>query len=123
MLRTHRYLLLLVLFLTACGGSTNGTQEPAPGQTTTLPAVETATAPPVDPTPSPAPTATAVAPATPTAALWDLQPVATRSAPVTDLAITEDDIFIYPVPEIYEGDAVTFLVRPAVPDVDHTAVG
>lgn len=123
MLRIHRYLLLVVLFLTACG-SANVTPEPAPGQTTALPAMDTATSPPVDPTPSPAPPATPAPLPTPTAPLWDLLPAATRSAPVSDLAITEDDIFVYPVPEIYEGDAVTFLVRPAVPDfVDHTAVG
>ncbi len=124
MVRLHRYLLLALLLLTACGSSANMTQEPASGQTTAPPAVETATSPPAEPTASPPPTATPPPPATPTAALLDLQPAATRSVPVTDLAISEEDIFIYPVPEIYEGDAVTFLVRPAVPDfVDHTAVG
>jgi hypothetical protein len=53
----------------------------------------------------------------------DLMPAATSAAPVHDLAVTAEDVYIYPVPDIYEGDAVTFLVRPSVPDfVDSTAV-
>lgn len=121
--RIHRYLLLAALFLAACGG-TPATEEPAPGQPSTTPAVVTATVSPVASTPLPPLAETVPPPATPTAALWDLLPAATRSAPVTDLAVTAEDVFVYPVPEIYEGDAVTFVVRPAVPEfVDSSAVG
>lgn len=121
--RIQRFLLLAMLFLVACGGGAPPTEEVAPGQTSIARAGETAIAPPVATDTAPAPTPTTPPPATPTAELWDLLPAATRSAPVTDLAVTAEDIFIYPVPEIYEGDEVTFLVRPAVPDfVDSAAV-
>lgn len=97
--------LSLLLILTACGG----TVEPQPS--VSAPAVAA-----MQPSPTALPP-TAVQP-TPTATT---PPTPTPLAPPTkavdnDLSIARDAVQLYPVPEIYAGDRVTFQVQPYVPD-------
>lgn len=123
------FLLLIFLLLAGCGGATPETETPTltgtPDLLPTLGVRETIVDGPVTrsvspepvatPTPDPLPTATAM--------MLDIMPVATTSSPASDLAVSEDQVFVYPVPNIYEGDLVTFLVRPEVPAiVDSAAV-
>lgn len=65
---------------------------------TALPATETSTA-------VPSATATPVPTVTPTPA-----------PPEKDLSLEPDDIFIFPGPQLYSGDSVTFQVVPSVPE-------
>ena len=46
----------------------------------------------------------------------DPSPISTPTPPPLDLSITNEDIFLYPVPEIYAGDRVTFQILAHVPD-------
>jgi hypothetical protein len=124
----RNYLLLVLFFLAGCGGVARDTETPAQMSAETLPAPtleETAQASPTAIPTSPEPVQTAEPQQLPTATamLLDILPAATSSALVDDLAVSEESVFVYPVPAVYEGDLVTFLVRPAVPAiVDSSAV-
>jgi hypothetical protein len=65
------------------------------------------------PTPPP-PTATATA--VPTATATPLLPTPTSTPLPPDVAITSNDIFVYPIPTVYEGDQLTIQVMPDVPE-------
>ena len=114
-------LVLLALLLSGCRSDADTGPSPvavsplAPATSTdspTVPLPDTATAPA---SPSAAPTATRTqAPmvmATPTVAPAD---TATPDL-ITDLALAADGIFLYPVPELFEGDVVTFQIIADVP--------
>ena len=100
-------LLLMLVLLAACGdeASTAVSSPPAADTVESATAENTAVAtvaipptntPPVD-TPPP-----------------DLLPTATDT-PLPDLSIQTDQVFLYPVPTIYEGDRVTVQLLPYVP--------
>jgi len=77
----------------ATSAPAEATATPAENPTATLAATETATtAPPPSPTPADAAAATG------------------------DLALTPDDVFVYPGPDVFSGDDVTFYVLAQVPD-------
>jgi hypothetical protein len=63
---------------------------------------------------TPAPTLTATSP--PTATATPPLPTSTPTPPPPDIAISAADIFIYPVPTVYEGDRLTIQIMPSVPD-------
>ncbi|WP_420628872.1 hypothetical protein [Candidatus Leptofilum sp.] len=95
--------LLLFLLLGGCAGSGTPSPEALPPTAvpnTITPALETAVPtidiPPTNTAPPPAPTETAV-------------------PPEPDLSIEADNIFLYPVPELYAGDRVTFQILAHVP--------
>lgn len=52
-----------------------------------------------------------------------LEPTSSPIPPQPDLSITKEDVFLYPVPEIYAGDRVTFQILAHVPaNVDPQSV-
>jgi hypothetical protein len=123
--RTYLAIVVVVLLLVGCQDRERGTETPtlisttsmAPGETAEAATVTLASLPEPTETPAPAPDPTA------TTMVLDIMPMPTSTVSVTDLGILEDQVFIYPVPVIYEGDPVTFLVRPDVPAiVDSSAV-
>lgn len=66
---------------------------------------------------------TAVAPDSPTASIPPTNTAAPAPSPANtplpvlpDLSISEDDVFLYPLPEIYAGDRVTFQILAHVPE-------
>lgn len=63
-------------------------------------------------TPAPTLAATAAPTATPTPP----PPTPTPIPPPPDIAISAADIFIYPVPTVYEGDRLTIQIMPSVPN-------
>lgn len=105
---TFAYGLLawLSLLLAACGGlAPHAGNTPAGGTVAVSAALPTkATSPLVTPTLSPS--ATPPPTATPTPAPTPIPP---------DLSLQADNVFLYPVPQIYSGDRVTFQVLPFVP--------
>ena len=125
----RNYLLFFLLLLTGCGVVAPPTESPSQPA-----ALETSAMPVNGETAVPSPPASAVSPQlepteqpqispTATTTMLDILPAATSSTPARDLAVSEDSVFIYPVPAVYEGDLVTFLVRPDVPAiVDSSAV-
>jgi hypothetical protein len=127
--RSYSLIIVLVLILVGCQDVAPENEAPAQAATSgdaamVAPEETVSVAPPVPsldlapaetPSPEPIPSATTM--------VLDVLPMATSTTTVTDLAVSEDQIFIYPVPAIYEGDPVTFLVRPEVPPVvDSSAV-
>ena len=94
----YRFLLLMLL-LVACNATAPGNETP-PTSTVQTP-VATLTSPPLI-TPLPA---------SPTP---EFPP--TNTLPPVDLAIESQHFFLYPAPEIYTGDQVTFQVFPFVPE-------
>lgn len=97
---------LLLLLLAGCNPAVNDPAAPVPTQVPAVNTVEpTGQLPSAVPSVTPQPEVTAVPPT----------PVPTPFPP--DLSITSDSVFIYPAPQIYTGDKVTFQVRPYVPDV------
>jgi hypothetical protein len=86
--------------------------DPSPGTEAASPANSssslTATSPP---TPAPATPTPSPIPATPTAS-----PAPTKTNVPVDLAISAEDIQLYPVPFIVSGDRITFQVQPQVPN-------
>lgn len=113
-------IVLLGLFLAACGGEPSATPTitstppltipvlsatPAvtnvPGQTPAVVEVSSDTPSPLPPTDTPLPTETATV---------------TATAPPNDLAIATSGIILYPVPAIYAGDNVTFQLAAHLPD-------
>jgi hypothetical protein len=134
-------LVVLVLCLAACNGSTGAGAPPIGAE----PAADPATQPPVptdtaiSPTDAatqpPSPTDTLIPPtdpATQPAAPTDPPTVAPTASPTaetvpsptngpthataTDLAVDAADVVLYPVPVIYAGDKVTFQLLPHVPE-------
>jgi hypothetical protein len=127
--RSYSLIIVLVLILVGCQDVAPETEAPtlaatsedaamlAPEETASVapPVLSRDPAPAETPSPEPIPSATTM--------VLDVLPMATSTASATDLAVSEDQVFIYPVPAIYEGDPVTFLVRPEVPPiVDSSAV-
>ncbi len=123
--RTYLAIIVVVLLLAGCQDREQGTITPTLAATTDWAPIATVEAAPPTPAlvaqptetpaPTPVPTATTMA--------LDILPIPTSVVSATDLAISEDHVFIYPVPVIYEGDPVTFLIRPEVPAiVDSSAV-
>jgi len=109
---SRKFLGLIALFVllvaAGCGSPTALPTSNAPTEaasSTNLPE-DTAVAPD-NPTAQLPPTNTPTLPATPTA---------TAVAPQIDLSLEEGDVFLYPVPEIYAGDKVTFQVLAHVPE-------
>lgn len=85
---------------------------PAP-TATTVPATATATSVATATLPAATATATSVQVATPA------PPPSSTPAPVAandDLALTNSDVYVYPGPDVYSGDDVTFYVLAQVPD-------
>lgn len=119
----------LLLALAACGilpgAEPTATRESGvtvapntPAATAAATPAPTATSAPTDDTPAaPAVTATATTAATQTATTTPL-PSSTPAAvgETGDLALTADDVFVYPGPDVYSGDDVTFYVLAQVPD-------
>ncbi|MCP4420481.1 MAG: hypothetical protein GY805_28070, partial [Chloroflexi bacterium] len=99
--------LLFTLFLLV--GCTNLSSDPDPTMAVSLntPIVETAVSTPSISTNEIPPTITVPPPATPTNTPTPLP---------LDLSIGDGDVFLYPVPEIYAGDRVTFQVLAYVPE-------
>jgi hypothetical protein len=62
---------------------------------------------------------TAVSPTIPPTNTPSPPPIPSEIAavPLPDLSISEEDIFLYPVPEIYAGDKVTFQILAYVPEI------
>ncbi|MFO7537014.1 MAG: hypothetical protein R6X32_03010 [Chloroflexota bacterium] len=103
-----------LLFITLCLGSLAAcTQTDTPGTPlSTLP-------PPTDMATSVATNvATTSGTAVPTLTATIPPPTATASAtPLPpDVSLTSDDIFVYPVPTVYEGDRLTIQIIPTVPE-------
>lgn len=100
---------LFVLFVAVgCGSPTAVPQSNVPTETVTgtdLP--ENTAVAPDNPTVQIPPTNTPALPAT---------APATAVTPQIDLSLEEDDVFLYPVPDIYAGDKVTFQVLAHVPE-------
>ncbi len=104
----RKFFALLVLFsllvLVGCSSPLavpDGAVLPTAVSNTTTPQ-DTAVSPTIPPTNTPSP-----------------QPVPSEvaAAPLPDLSISEEDIFLYPVPEIYAGDKVTFQILAYVPEI------
>lgn len=82
----------------------------------------TLTSVPAETTATPMATATAATTATPPATeTATAVPAPSNTPPATaeangDLALTADDVFVYPGPDVYSGDDVTFYVLAQVPD-------
>ena len=107
MFKLRAILVLIYLFLVLVGCNLAGNNPVTPGPILTLPAnttVPTNQPASVVPSVTPQPEVTAVPPT----------PLPTPLPP--DLSITGDSIFIYPAPQIYTGDKVSFQVRPYVPE-------
>lgn len=82
---------------------------PATAAETTLPATNTAVNPsPTAPTTPPTATVSAIPPSPSPEPVIDALPI--------DLSIDAADIYLYPAPDIYAGDLVTFQVLASVPD-------
>ncbi|HSM57565.1 MAG TPA: hypothetical protein VK879_15540 [Candidatus Sulfomarinibacteraceae bacterium] len=118
------------VLLAACTASADPTVAPS-GPAATLP-VETVQSPSPTSQPPPATTATGIAglptfaptsepsaTSPPTAAPTATdEPTAPPPPPEGgDLSLSAEDVFLYPVPEIYDGDVVTFYVMANVPDI------
>lgn len=117
-MRLKRFVLLPVMALILLVACTGNRVEEASSTATSVTVVDTAV-PTTFPTDSPAQQdqPTAVLP-TPTQ-ITPTQDINTSG----DLALTRENIQLYPVPEIYAGDQVTFQIHPFVPDsVDVNAV-
>ncbi|MBK8903819.1 MAG: hypothetical protein IPM53_21740 [Anaerolineaceae bacterium] len=100
--------LFVLLILAGCGSPTAVPQSRVPTEavpSTTLP--ENTAVSPESPTVQIPPTNTPPPPAAPTE---------TAVPPQVDLSLEEDDVFLYPVPEIFAGDKVTFQVLAHVPE-------
>lgn len=114
------FLLIGLLLLSGCGNLLPGTEEEAAETLTTTtvnspeppPTVEIANSEPTTAV-SPNNTQPTAEPASPTSTI--MQPTATTQQIVPDLSISAADIFMYPVPEIYAGDKVTFQILANVP--------
>jgi hypothetical protein len=97
---------LLLLPLAGCNRAVNDPVTPVPTPALTVSTIEPTGQPPsAVPSVTPQPEVTAVPPT----------PVPTPFPP--DLSITSDSVFIYPAPQIYTGDKVTFQIRPYVPPI------
>jgi hypothetical protein len=123
--RKYLAIIVVVLLLVGCQDRERGTITSTLIPTTGIAPAETAEAVAVTPAIVMEPTETAAPAPDPTATtmVLDIMPMPTSTVSATDLGIAEDQVFIYPVPVIYEGDPVTFLIRPDVPAiVDSSAV-
>ncbi|VAW39267.1 hypothetical protein MNBD_CHLOROFLEXI01-3771, partial [hydrothermal vent metagenome] len=106
------FALLFALFLLASCNGTLAVNTAVPPNNSPVP--ETAVSPNNTPTITLPPTSTPLPTAIPTDTPTPLPP---------DLSLTNEGLFLYPVPEIYAGDRVTFQVLAHVPDnVDPRAV-
>lgn len=95
-----------LLVLTACQPTAETPTAVVPAPVNTI-AVASPTSPP-------APTATPTAVPSPTAVPPTLSP--TNTPPPDDLSLTGNDVYLYPVPEIYAGEKVTFQILAHVPE-------
>lgn len=95
---------VLVLFLTGCKSTTGEAITAAPTlPPPTLTPEQTGLPPFITPSATPQPEVTAV------------PPTATPTSLPPDLSITSDSVSVYPAPQIYTGDKVSFQVRPYIP--------
>lgn len=107
-----RLLTLIGVLLLGLASCTGQTMQPSPLPADTATAGVTVTNTPLPPTESVAlPTETQIPTAAPTPT-----PTALPTAVPPDLSLSSDAVFLYPIPEIYSGDLVTFQVLPTVPD-------
>ncbi|HID54600.1 MAG TPA: hypothetical protein EYP41_21495 [Anaerolineae bacterium] len=118
--RIYPFILISwLLVLAACSQATD-----SPTAVPSLPPITAVTSPITPPTDPPAPTDSPTAVSallntsvpSPTAAPPTLKPEPTPSPLPLDLSISEDDVYLYPVPEIYAGEKVTFQILAYVPD-------
>ncbi len=112
--------------LSGCGGFLPGVEvnetpstpmnspEPPPTAEIANAAQTTAVSPPTTTQPTNEPISSTPTIAQPTAQPIG-QPTATAAQIVPDLSISAADVFLYPVPEIYAGDQVTFQILATVP--------
>lgn len=104
------FVLICILLLAACNQAKG---EGALGR-------ETAVSPPTSQIAAPPPptelTATATHPAPTAITLPTATPTVSPTPITTDLALAPEDIYLYPVPNIYAGDRVTFQIIPQVPE-------
>ena len=117
--KLSRWLLLLMLIMlvgcvSAPDSSIPDTALPDTAvPSTNTPVQETAVSP--NPPPTTLPPTNTASPAP--------EPTSSPAPPMPDLSITHEDVFLYPVPEIYAGDRVTFQILAHVPaNVDPQAV-
>lgn len=111
--------LCLLLLATACQTQVDEQVVASPSPVTVATAVDEATAvadtgaasPTAPSSPEPLPTATATEFPSPTP-----EPSPTATAVPPDLSITAEHVTLYPVPEIFAGDRVTFQLQPTVPE-------
>lgn len=107
--------LFVLLVIAGCGSPTAVPQSTVPTE-----AVTSTDLPPDTAVSANSPTVQIPPTNTPT---LPVVPTATAVAPQADLSLEEDDVFLYPVPEIYAGDKVTFQVLAHVPpNVDPRSV-
>ncbi|MFW6063646.1 MAG: hypothetical protein ACOC9V_05655 [Chloroflexota bacterium] len=123
-------IILFSVLLTACAASAEPTAAP-PAPAATLPVEEvqnpSATSPSptatssteISSSPTDAPTVEPSATSPPTVAPTATEePTAAPPVPEGgDLSLSPEDVFLYPVPEIYDGDVVTFYILANVPDI------
>lgn len=96
---------LLYVLLAACDSAASVTVSPEPVLT-----------PPASTAVPTVPPAEIVSSATPVPVETAVPPTAVPTPLPPDLSITGDSISLYPVPQIYTGDKVTFQVRPYIPN-------
>ncbi|MGB4868648.1 MAG: hypothetical protein WBP47_01310, partial [Candidatus Promineifilaceae bacterium] len=78
---------------------------------------------PQDPTPLPIPPTPTTQPTDTPQIQTPVQPATTGTDGATDLAVTPDELFLYPIPYLVDGDLATIQVIPTVPTtVDWQAV-
>ncbi|MEM7117463.1 MAG: hypothetical protein AAF614_33835 [Chloroflexota bacterium] len=116
--------ITILFFVTACGLTDTALPTPVPTETQTEPvqapttALEPTVVVPTDvvePTNEAADTPTSAPEPTETAVLPDAgEPTPTETAILPDLSLTPEDVSLFPVPEIFAGDLVTFQVQPFV---------
>lgn len=96
------FFLIISFLATGCGLAADATVTAVPPPSTLTPIPPTATPAPVLPSPTPLPP----------------QPTATipPSPPPPDLSLSQNELLLYPAPQIYAGDKVTFQIKPYVPD-------
>ena len=105
----QKFIILLVIWVLV------GCTSPPPAPNTVVPTTAVAnTTTTIPDTAVPAPSPSAEIPPTNTAVASPM-PTETAVPPQPDLAIQNDDVFLYPVPSIYAGEQVTFQVVAHVP--------
>ena len=112
-LKRFRLFVLIFLFVAAACGQAD-VDAPIVARETAV-SLPSATTPADTPSPTVETTVTASAVPAETAIPTDM-PTASPTPITDDLSLAPENVFLYPVPEIYAGDRVTIQVFPQVPD-------